>query len=103
MNPKYWLPKFDPSAVFIIANWRPGFTHGGTVPARDSVLDTTGIRPDTLRALYENRWIRMAEPGELPDPVVDARVQALVEGKRPRGRPRKETAHGATVPSGGAV
>lgn len=65
-NPKFWQDHlFDPAATFIVANWRPGFTHKGSVPKSGAIFDKSGVRPDRLRSLYESRWIRIANPGEL--------------------------------------
>lgn len=64
-NPKFWHDhEFNADATFIVAGWLPGFTHKGIVPQKGKVFDKAGVRPDRLRALYEQRWIRMAEPGE---------------------------------------
>lgn len=66
-NPKFWQDhEFDAGATFIVASWRPGFTHMGAVPRNGDVFDKTGVRPDRLRSLFESRWIRMAGPGEIP-------------------------------------
>lgn len=94
-NPKFWQDhEFNPEATFIVAGWLPGFTHKGYTPKRGTVFDKDGVRPDRLRSLYESRWIRMAEPGELAfiapapeaiDAVIDAAEKTTTATRRKRG------------------
>lgn len=101
-NPKFWQDhEFNPEATFIVAGWLPGFTHKGYTPKRGTVFDKDGVRPDRLRSLYESRWIRMAEPGELAriapthtdlmvapeaiDAVIDAAEKTATATRRKRG------------------
>jgi len=66
---KFWQDKFDPAATLVVAAWPSGFTHKGRAPRRGEILDKSGVAPNILRAMYESRWVRMAEPHEIPPSV----------------------------------
>lgn len=70
LHTPFWRPTFDPNAVLIVFAWPRNFTHKGRTPRKGEILDKEGVAPNVLRALYESRWVRMAEPHELP-PALD--------------------------------
>lgn len=83
---KYWLPKFDPDAAFVVAAWPVGFTVGGYQPKPGEPFDKTSVSPRILEEHYVNRWIAVAPAVIQPSPV------AQVLEQRRRGRPRKNAA-----------
>jgi hypothetical protein len=58
---KYWLPKFDPDAAFVVAAWPQGFTVSGYQPKPGEPFDKTSVSPRMLEEHYVKRWIAVAE------------------------------------------
>lgn len=90
---KYWLPKFDPAATFVVAAWPKGFTVNGVQPKPGEAFDKSSVSPRMLEEHYVKRWIAVAEaPDASPvDPTPSLGVD--VASDRPAHRsPRRRRA-----------
>jgi hypothetical protein len=64
----FWLPDFDPSAVFVVSAWPAGMTVNGLEPKRGQLFDKTSVPERVLHRMYMDRWLATVDNYEARPP-----------------------------------
>ncbi len=86
---KYWLPKFDPDAAYVVAAWPIGHTVSGFQPKPGQAFDKTSVSPRILEELYVKRWVAVAQPAHVtplpPQPPIGDDAEDIDDADGPDG------------------
>lgn len=89
----FWLPDFDPKAIFVVSSWPAGMTVNGFEPKRGELFDKSSVPERVLHRMYKDRWLATVDNYEARPPEDREEVPPQVPARSSQPFRKQSRAH----------